>query len=69
VSDILTQTRAEDIFFEQISYAAGLAFQERTGRAIPYPTSSESHPIRGNPWRDDAELRNRYPDLVAKYWE
>jgi hypothetical protein len=67
VDAIFTENASEDFFFETISYAAGKAYRRKTGREIPYPSDSKAPTRRGTIWRDDDELRERFPDLWDKY--
>ena len=66
---ILSETHAEDIFFEGIAYVAGSAYRALTRADIPDPASAPQPSFRGAPWRGDEELRQRYPALCAKYWD
>jgi len=49
VDEIFSESGAEDIFFEEISYVPGEVYREKTARDIPSPETSEGTPMRGEP--------------------
>jgi hypothetical protein len=66
VDELLSETNAEDIFFESISYVASAAYRRRTGSEIPLLALEPVAPV-GEPWSIDEDLASRFPTLWAKY--
>jgi len=66
VERLRRESRTEDIFFEQIMYVPGRVYQRKTGKPIPYADGGRIA-MTGRQWQSDAEVREMFPDLYAKY--
>lgn len=57
----------EDVFFEEFQNVASAVYEELTGNEMPDPPEEMPSSPVGQRWSSDAELRARFPRLVAAF--